>query len=205
MAKAKIARKSTWVDMTPFVDIAFLLLTFFMLVTKFKPTEAVPVDPPTSTSQISLPDKYIKMSIDKSGRIFFSLDGKIARGQALDKMAAKYSLVFSAAEKASFVNMEQFGVSMNELKTFLDMNPDQQKEYAAKTAKGIPVDTSATGDNQLYYWLKEARLASPEDRIAIKGDRGANVPVFNKIIKTMQNQDAMRFNLITGAEGENQQ
>jgi biopolymer transport protein ExbD len=205
MAKAKIARKSTWVDMTPFVDIAFLLLTFFMLVTKFKPSEAVPVDTPTSTSQIALPDKYIKMTVDKYGRIFFSLDGKTARGLALDKIGAKYKISFSPEEKTSFINLEQFGVPVQDLKKFLDMTSDQQKDYAMDTThRGIPVDTSASGDNQLYQWLKEARLASPDDRIAIKGDRNSHVPVFNKIIKTMQDQDALRFNLITGAESENQ-
>jgi len=205
MAKAQMARKSTWVDMTPFVDVAFLLLTFFMLVTKFKPSEAVPVDTPTSTSQIALPDKYIKMTVDKKGRIFFSLDGKIARGQALDKIAAKYTLSITPEEKATFMNLEQFGVPVNQLKSFLDMTPDQQKDYATSKAEGIPVDTSKNGDNQLYQWLKEARLASPDDRIAIKGDRNANVPIFNKIIKTMQDQDALRFNLITGAESDSQQ
>jgi len=205
MAKAKIARKSTWVDMTPFVDIAFLLLTFFMLVTKFKPSEAVPVDTPTSTSQIALPDKYIKMTVDKLGRIFFSLDGKTARVQALDKIADKYKLSFTPEEKANFANLEQFGVPVQDLKKFLDMSSDEQKEYAVNPAnKGIPVDTTAGADNQLFQWLREARLASPDDRIAIKGDRNANVPVFNKIIKTMQDQDALRFNLITGAESENQ-
>ncbi len=206
MAKAQMARKSTWVDMTPFVDVAFLLLTFFMLVTKFKPSEAIPVDTPTSTSQIALPDKYIKMTVDKFGRIFFSLDGKSARGIALDKIASKYSLTISPEEKNNFINLEQFGVPIADLKRYLDMSSDDQKAYSLDTTHhGIPIDTSVNGDNQLYQWLKEARLASPDDRIAIKGDRLSHVPVFNKIIKTMQDQDALRFNLITGAESENQQ
>ena len=37
MARAKIKRGSTTVDMTAMCDVAFLLLTFFILATKFKP------------------------------------------------------------------------------------------------------------------------------------------------------------------------
>ena len=46
MAKAKIKRHSTAIDMTAMCDVAFLLLTFFMLTAKAKPQETVIVDTP---------------------------------------------------------------------------------------------------------------------------------------------------------------
>ncbi len=49
MPKVKMPRKSTLIDMTAMCDVAFLLLTFFMLATKFKPDEPVAVvTPPPS-------------------------------------------------------------------------------------------------------------------------------------------------------------
>ena len=56
MAKRRIGIK---LDMTPLVDIAFLLLIFYMATTQFKPPEARAVELPTSHSQIQLPDKDI--------------------------------------------------------------------------------------------------------------------------------------------------
>ncbi len=47
------------IDMTPMVDIAFLLLIFYMATTQFKPPEARAVELPTSHSQIELPDKGV--------------------------------------------------------------------------------------------------------------------------------------------------
>ncbi|MGH7454076.1 MAG: ExbD/TolR family protein, partial [bacterium] len=44
MPKIKKARVGIKLDMTPMVDVAFLLLTFFMLTTQFKPTEDVTVE-----------------------------------------------------------------------------------------------------------------------------------------------------------------
>ena len=75
MPKVKIARKSVSLDMTAMCDVAFLLLTFFMLTTKFKPEEAVAVDIPASVSQIQIPDKNIMMiSVREDGAIFFGVD-----------------------------------------------------------------------------------------------------------------------------------
>jgi biopolymer transport protein ExbD len=53
----KKRRVSITLDMTPMVDIAFLLLIFYMATTQFKPPEKKEVTLPSSHSQINLPDK----------------------------------------------------------------------------------------------------------------------------------------------------
>ena len=53
----KKRRVNITLDMTPMVDIAFLLLIFYMATTQFKPPEKKEVTLPTSHSQINLPDK----------------------------------------------------------------------------------------------------------------------------------------------------
>lgn len=71
MPKVKIPRKSTAIDMTAMCDVAFLLLTFFILTTKFRAAEVVQIDIPSSTAQIPIPDKDIMMfNIAPDGRMF---------------------------------------------------------------------------------------------------------------------------------------
>ncbi|MEY2836494.1 MAG: hypothetical protein RLZZ557_2156, partial [Bacteroidota bacterium] len=41
MPSVKIKKHAPDNDMTPFVDVAFLILSFFMLATKFKPEEPI--------------------------------------------------------------------------------------------------------------------------------------------------------------------
>ncbi len=59
MAIKKKRRVSITIDMTPMVDIAFLLLIFYMATTTFKPPEARAVELPQSHSMIELPAKDI--------------------------------------------------------------------------------------------------------------------------------------------------
>ena len=57
--------------MTPLVDIAFLLLIFYMATTQFKPPEKKSVNLPSSHSQISLPDKdVINVTVTSEDSIF---------------------------------------------------------------------------------------------------------------------------------------
>ena len=56
MAKIKMKKKSTSTDMTAMCDVAFLLLTFFILTATAKVPEALPVDTPASTVQTKLPE-----------------------------------------------------------------------------------------------------------------------------------------------------
>ncbi|MBI2417185.1 MAG: biopolymer transporter ExbD [Ignavibacteriales bacterium] len=77
MPKIKKRRVNVRIDMTPMVDVAFLLLTFFMLTTQFKPTEEVEVLLPDSNSNLKIPDKNVMtVSVEKKGRIFLGFDSQ---------------------------------------------------------------------------------------------------------------------------------
>src|SRR6185436_4631002 len=74
MPSVKIPKKSTDTDMTPFVDVAFLILTFFIMATKFKPQEPVVIDTPKSVSSEKLPENdAVLITMDKGNRVFFSV------------------------------------------------------------------------------------------------------------------------------------
>jgi len=59
MLKKKKRRIGVVLDLTPMVDIAILLLIFYMATTQFKPPQTREVVLPVSHSQINLPDKDV--------------------------------------------------------------------------------------------------------------------------------------------------
>lgn len=70
MARKK-RRISIVIDMTPMVDIAFLLLIFYMATTQFKPPEREHVSLPSSTSQFQVPNSdLINITVNKDDEIF---------------------------------------------------------------------------------------------------------------------------------------
>lgn len=80
MPKFKPKRTGVLIDMTPLVDVAFLLLTFFMLTTSFKPPEEVEIELPSSNSVFKLPESDVMtISLSKDGRIFLGLDSQKLR------------------------------------------------------------------------------------------------------------------------------
>ena len=86
MPKIKPKRQGVLIDMTPLVDVAFLLLTFFMLTTQFKPPEEVQIELPSSNSQFKLPESDVMtLTLAKDGRIFLGLDSQRLRGRLFGK------------------------------------------------------------------------------------------------------------------------
>jgi biopolymer transport protein ExbD len=82
MPKIKTARMGIRIDMTPMVDVAFLLLTFFMLTTQFRPPAEVDVILPDSHSQIKLPETDVMIiTIDKDGALFLGVDSQFLRAK----------------------------------------------------------------------------------------------------------------------------
>jgi len=78
MPRIKKKRVSVRIDMTPLVDVAFLLLTFFMLTTQFKPVEVVEITFPYSHSEIKLPESNtMTLYVSKDSKLFLGFDSSI--------------------------------------------------------------------------------------------------------------------------------
>ena len=194
-------KKSTSTDMTAMCDVAFLLLTFFILTATAKVPEVLPVDTPSSTVQTKLPETDLATLTVGKGKVFFDLKGREIRKRTLELMAQKYGVTFSEDDKTKFALMESFGVPVQSLKQILDM---KSADRSKANQPGIPKDSL---DNQLSDWVQNARIANieindKELQIAIKGDAKEEYPAVRKVMDILQAQKINSFSLVTGLRGK---
>ena len=195
MGKVKVHRASTAIDMTPMVDLAFLLVTFFMLTATATPDEPVAVDMPTSVSEIPIPDiNVLTISVSKDGGVYFNMDGKYNRQELLGKIGERYGIQFTEEETKVFSVLSSIGVPIANLKQFLSL---EREERGLVKQTGIPCDSV---NNELKDWVVLSRTTNPKLRIAIKGDRDADYPTIKNVINTLIDNRVNRFNLITNME-----
>jgi biopolymer transport protein ExbD len=154
MPKLKIPKSSPAIDMTPMVDLAFLLVTFFMLAASFRPSEPVTVETPSSTSDKVIPENMIMVTVASDGKVYFNLTGAEARKEALTNMLGLYKVSLSEEQIEKFSLMSTFGCSMKELPTYLDLSGDSRKDFQTK---GVPLDSL---DNQLKNWISYSNVAA---------------------------------------------
>jgi biopolymer transport protein ExbD len=197
MPKAKIKRKSTTVDMTAMCDVAFLLLTFFMLTSNFTKKEPVLVATPSSVSEIKIPETNVMtVLVDKTGKVYFGIDGKDNRQQLIQKMAEQYKVNLTPDEIKRYTLLDLAGNPMQVMKTFLDLRADVRD--LPENNMGIPADST---NNEFKDWVKAARDINPDFRLAIKADEATPYPVIKKVMTSLQDLDENRYNLITKLEG----
>ena len=198
----KTQKKATSIDMTAMCDVAFLLLTFFILTATAKVPEALPVDMPASTVQSKLPESNLATLTIGKGKVFFDLKGKEVRIQTLEKMAEKYGVEFTDENKKEFSLMEGIGVDIASLKSIIEM---KSSERLKANQPGVPKDSL---NNQLAEWIQFARQANidvndKDLEIAIKGDAKEEYPSIRKVMDILQDQGVNSFSLVTGLRGKN--
>ncbi len=199
-------KKSTSIDMTALCDFTLLLLTFFIMSSKFKPVERVEVRTPSSTSSKEIGAGFMQITLDEKGRVFFAVDNiKLKRG-LIEEVNRTKGIGLTESEMNNFINGPSVGVPFTQLKSYLAMDNAKQAEYD-KIASGIPADSSKGFEsNELAYWIQTTRfqaaiiedLATP--RIMIKADAAATYPDVDKVIKTLAKIKIFQFTFNTGSK-----
>lgn len=193
MAKVKIKKQSTWIDMTAMSDVTVLLLTFFMLTSTFVKKEPVQVATPSSVSEIKIPETNIlSILVDKTGKVFMSFDKQNDQRAVLEAVGEEYGMTFTSSESKKFSIQSTFGVNIRQMKSFLAL-PEERMDAILKD-QGIPVDST---DNQFKVWVKKAREINPDLRIAIKADQATPYKVIKDVMNSLQDLKENRYNLIT--------
>ena len=205
-------------DMTPMVDLAFLLVTFFMLTASFRSAEPVTVDPPSSIGEVALPDNHILVTIDANGRVFFGISNSTAKMNALREMAKRYKVPFTEEQVVKFSGLSSFGVDLKDLPKYIDASDQARLKFQPQ--KGVPLDT-ITPNNQLKDWIniggteavrvyqaaKEkaeatgSNFKAEKPRYAIKCAAKTKYIYVRDVIKTFTDLKIYQFNLITSLEG----
>lgn len=184
-------------DMNPMVDMAFLLVSFFMLTTTFKTVEPAEINKPSSTSEIKIPERNLmKITINREGAIFFGIDNKFVRKALLKKISTLNGIPFDQEDLEVFSLMSGVGVPFQELSSYLALSTEEQRAY---NAPGIPC---GSGDevNELKEWILSSRMLNPAQRIAIVADQETPYEYIRCAINTLKELKIYRFNIETELE-----
>lgn len=201
MPKVKIARKSTIVDMTAMCDVAFLLLSFFILATKQKPDEVLSVNPPNSISSKAAPEKSILITMTMDGRAFLTLGDETKKAEILENVNLTKSLGLSPAELAKWGKQDFIGLPLNMIKGSLAL----QEPMPPSKMPGIPIKDST--NNEMVDWLRSVTnvyaggdQTKLQEMLLVKGDNQARYPVFKNIKAAFKKNQLYKFRIVTNGE-----
>lgn len=198
MPKIKIPRKSTFIDMTAMCDVAFLLLSFFILTTKFKPSEAVTVTPPSSVSSKAAPEKdVVLVTIDNKGKVFLSFSEEDKKAEVLQKIGEVKGMQFFPAEIKTFQKAPFVGLPLSQLRSFLQQTPEAM---ASMKMPGIPAQD--TINNELTDWIGAVVTVYQGQKmnLLVKGDMDAKYPAFKGVLAAFKKNEQFKFQMVTNTE-----
>lgn len=211
MANIKTSKKSTRIDMTAMCDVAFLLLSFFIMTATSKVPEPKPVDTPASTIKAKLPEKNLLTITVGDSAVYLGMSDRETRVAALEAMSLKYDIAFTPQEINEFSLLDSFGVPIEKLKSLLALKNAERNRPG--TQEGIPYGGDIS-ENELSYWVYYANEAVILDQqakgvekikeveVAIKGGSKEKYPVVKRIFDILQKQNMNDFYLVTSLRDE---
>ena len=219
MAKVKVKKQSTFIDMTAMSDVTVLLLTFFMLTSTFVKKEPITVNTPASVSEIKVPESNsMTILVDEAGKVFFSMDNNEHLIQTAQKVGENFGVSFTEKQIESLRKIASFGVPIDRLPAFLDLRGDEQDKYMQEQLQiannpniGIPNDsingrqlpfTTAHGvkktENEFQRWIRHARDVGGKDlMLVIKADKTTSYEVVKSVMNDLRSLNENRYLLVT--------
>lgn len=143
--KKRAKKQSTRVDMTPMVDLAFLLLTFFVLTSTFsKPKSmelSLPAEPPPGSPPPPEVKNGVTFLLTKDDRIFYYVGQFNAPGNPDGKPATEFKETDYSPEGLHKLLTEQNKWAIDEIKRLEDQV--KAKTLADSTFKRMAVEKTA--------------------------------------------------------------
>jgi biopolymer transport protein ExbD len=196
MAKVKIQKKYIWIDMTPMSDVMTLLLCFFMLTSTFLTPEPIQVNAPGSVSEAKVPESNVlNILVSPTGQIFLGTENKNDMKAMLETMTDIYSLKLDATQQKHFLEDAMVGAPMDKLAAYLSLEPEKMSEAIQKL--GIPTDSIDGKMSEFQMWVKAARDANPDIKLAIKADAATSYKAVKHMMSELQDMNENRYQLIT--------
>lgn len=203
MGRVKIAKKSTFIDMTAMSDVTVLLLTFFMLTSTFLSKEPTTVITPPSVSPEKVQEtNFVQVLVNPEGKVWLSMNNdtsknwsnKKMRMALLDKVSEIYNeshknkISFTQEQKYAFSKLGTFGVPLNQMGAFLDLASQQEGQTQMDKwlegdgnpnhTTGIPISWNENDQqpNEFQMWMKAMRQTDNDNLAqAIKDGSGVAI------------------------------
>ena len=201
MGKVKLKKQDIWIDMTPMSDVMVLLLCFFMLTSTFTKPEPVKVVEPQSVAEIKVPEKdVLNILVDKEGKVFMNMDNQFQLGDVAIDVTDKFGRTLTKTQLANFKSDPMFGAPISVIQDFLNLEEGARREQL--TELGIPLDSIDGGKSEFQMWVKAAKNANSDIKVAIKADKDTPYSIIKRVMSELQDIDENRYYLITSLKTE---
>jgi biopolymer transport protein ExbD len=175
---------------------------FFILTTKFKPSEAVPVDTPNSVAAKIAPEKDVVMiSLNRDGKVFLSTGDNTSDKQKKHDIIASVNesrgLGLSNTDIDALVKAPFIGVPLAQLSQQARLKTEQM---TAVTLPGIPCKD--TTNNEMVDWMRAVSdvYQGTKVNLLLKGDNIAKYPSFKNVLTAFKKNKLFKFQMVTNPE-----
>ncbi len=159
--KKRSKKVSTRIDLTPMVDLGFLLITFFMLATSLIKPQTMEIAMPSNknvTEQnqtVAKASQAVTLILGKNDKIFYYF-GKTEGAQVIETDYSGKGLRKMLLEKNYEIAKQAEGLKKEKLKTHMDEDVYQKKLTEIKAGKNAPVVRIMATDEANYKNLVDA-------------------------------------------------
>ena len=163
----------------------------------FVKNEAVKVITPQSEVTAKVPTSdVLDITIDPTGRVLMSTDKTSTLQGALEEMLSAKGMELSNAQKKKFLDEPQFGIAMNLLKSYLDLDVDKMADQLRQGA-GIPTDSINGSMSEFQMWVKFMKQQNKDLKLCIKADQSTPYVHIKKVMHELQDMSENRYQLLT--------